>query len=253
MTRAARAFRSFADSKLIAAERRRRFPGSEPVRGQATCGCGQPVGRLTLHVCSTATADALGMGRPRSTPNKGGAGERARRCCRRCRGGGAARVPAQGARQGAAHKRNGLQVRGQQPGLSSPAFGAGCPTRTSAWTCRPERWSWTSTRPTGRSACANLGSRPPRRLSAPRAATRATTGCPKDASCSKARCRVSVTSRSSGSGYTLLPPSVHPDGAVYAFVRGDLSGIVSPTLAATSTWTRSSVCAAGRPTGRRRR
>ena len=32
-----------------------------------------------------------------------------------------------------------------------------------------------------------------------------------------------------GSGYTLLPPSVHPDGAVYAFVRGDIAGIVSAT------------------------
>ncbi len=59
--------------------------------------------------------------------------------------------------------------------------------------------------------------------------------------------------KSSGSGYTLLPPSVHPDGAVYAFVRGDLSGIVSPTLLSDEHVDALERLRGRRPTGRRRR
>jgi hypothetical protein len=33
-----------------------------------------------------------------------------------------------------------------------------------------------------------------------------------------------------GAGYTVLPPSVHPAGPVYAFARGDVAGIVEATL-----------------------
>ena len=56
MTCSARKWRAFADSRAIVAERRRRWPGSEPIRGRATCGCGQSVGRLTL-MCADCHRD----------------------------------------------------------------------------------------------------------------------------------------------------------------------------------------------------
>ena len=40
-------WRGFADSALIARERRRRWPGSEPNHGRSVCTCGEQLGPVT--------------------------------------------------------------------------------------------------------------------------------------------------------------------------------------------------------------
>ena len=56
-TSEARRWRRFADSFPVAAERRRRWPGSEPMPGRSVCSCGEPLGLVT-HMCLTCHTEA---------------------------------------------------------------------------------------------------------------------------------------------------------------------------------------------------